>query len=80
MKVIIKDTPVNAVVVNDVYFISDADANRIINTQKPRRGRVISKDKLVDMGQRVFANNTLYFELMTKLDDCYHNNVIRGRK
>ena len=80
MKIIIKDTPVNAIQIEDKFIISDADANKIINSPKrTKRGRLISKEKLVDTSNRYFVNNSLHYALVVDLDDCYHNNVILNK-
>lgn len=80
MKVTIKDTQVEATRIGNKFIISDADANKIINTPKrTKRGRLISKEKLVDTTQRYFVDNVLHYELIVGLDDCYHNNVMLNK-
>jgi hypothetical protein len=57
-------------------IISDAEANKIINQPKNSRGRMMSKEKLVRLSKPYRFNNSLHYELIEKLDDCYFNNVI----
>lgn len=77
MKVIIKDTQVEATRIGGQFIISDADANKIINKPtRVKRGRLISKEKLVDTTQRYFVEGVLHYALAVELDDCYFNNVM----
>jgi len=60
-------------------LISDADANRVINRKtRTKRGKTMSKEKLADLEKPFKFNNTLYYPLITKLDDCHHNNYMIG--
>lgn len=80
MKVIIKDTQVEATRISGKFIISDADANKIINKpSRVKRGRLISKDKLVDTTQRYYVEGVLHYALVVGLDDCYFNNVMLGK-
>lgn len=80
MKVIVKDIQVEATRVGSQFIISDADANKIINKpSRVKRGRLISKDKLVDTTQRYYVEGVLHYALVVGLDDCYFNNVMLGK-
>lgn len=80
MEIIIKNQKIKAHHNTDgKIIISDADANLIINYAKPGRGRRISKEKLVNLKQRYFVNNSLHYELTEELDDCYYNRVMLGK-
>ena len=60
-------------------LISDADANRVINRKtRTKRGKTMSKEKLVDLEKPFKLNNTLYYPIIIKLDDCHHNNYMIG--
>jgi hypothetical protein len=76
LKVIIKNTKVNVFQSEKSLLISDAEVNKIINQPKKSRGRMISKDKLVRLSKPYRFNNSLHYELIEKLDDCYFNNVM----
>jgi len=76
LKVIIKNTKVTVFQSEKSLLISDADVNKIINEPKKSRGRMISKDKLVRLSKPYRFNNSLHYELIEKLDDCYFNNVM----
>jgi len=76
LKVVIKNTKVTVFQSEKSLLISDADVNKIINEPKKSRGRMISKDKLVRLSKPYRFNNSLHYELIEKLDDCYFNNVM----
>ena len=62
------------------WLISDIDANRIINRKtRTKRGKTISKEKVVDMTSPYKMNGTVYYPLMLELDDCYYNNVMLNK-
>lgn len=62
------------------WLISDIDANRIINRKtRTKRGKTISKEKIVDMTSPFKMNGTTYYPLMLELDDCYYNNVMLNK-
>lgn len=62
------------------WLISDIDANRIINRKtRTKRGKTISKEKVVDMTSPYKMNGTTYYPLMLELDDCYYNNVMLNK-
>jgi len=80
MKITVKDTQVEATQIGNQFIISDADANKIINKpSRVKRGRLISKDKLVDTTQRYFIEGVLHYALVVGLDDCYFNNVMLNK-
>jgi hypothetical protein len=79
LKVIVKNTKVNVFQSEKSLLISDAEVNKIINQPKNSRGRVISKDKLVRLSKPYRFNNSLHYELIEKLDDCYFNNVMLNK-
>ena len=79
IKVIIKNTKVSVIKSSKNLLISDAEVNKIINQPKKSRGRIISKDKLVRLSKHYRFNNSLYYELNEKLDDCYFNNVMLNK-
>jgi hypothetical protein len=81
MIVTIKDTQVEAKHIQSIgLLISDADCNKIINRKtRVKRGRLIAKEKLVDTSTPYRFNNTVYYPLIEKLDDCYFNNVMIGK-
>jgi hypothetical protein len=76
LKVVIKNTKVTVFQSEKSLLISDAEVNKIINEPKKSRGRMISKDKLVRLSKPYRFNNSLHYELIEKLDDCYFNNVM----
>jgi hypothetical protein len=62
------------------WLISDIDANRIINRKtRTKRGKTISKEKVVDVTSPFKMNGTTYYPLMLELDDCYHNNIMLNK-
>jgi len=61
------------------WLISDIDANRIINRKtRTKRGKIISKEKIVDVTCPYKMNGTVYYPLMIELDDCHYNNYMIG--
>jgi hypothetical protein len=76
LKVIVKNTKVTVFQSEKGFIISDAEANRIINQPKKSRGRVMLKENLVRLSNPYRFNNSLHYELIEKLDDCYFNNVM----
>jgi hypothetical protein len=79
LKVVIKNTKVTVFQSEKSLIISDAEANKIINQPKKSRGRMISKDKLVRLSKPYRFNNSLHYELIEKLDDCYFNNIMLNK-
>ena len=77
MKKYIKSVAVEIKSFNDTMFISDADANKIINHKsRTQRGKRMSKSKLVNTNNSIKINGSLFFELTHKFDDCYFNNYM----
>jgi hypothetical protein len=76
LKVIVKNTKVTVFQSEKGLIISDAEANKIINQPKKSRGRLVSKEKLVRLSKPYRFNNSLHYELIEKLDNCYFNNVM----
>jgi hypothetical protein len=65
---------------NDILYISDADANRVLypKTKRSTRGKAMSKSKLCDLERTsmITINGVMFYPLDVKhIDDCYHNNV-----
>jgi hypothetical protein len=79
LKVVIKNTKVTVFQSEKSLIISDAEVNKIINQPKKSRGRMISKDKLVRLSKPYRFNNSLHYELIEKLDDCYFNNIMLNK-
>lgn len=62
------------------WLISDVDANRIINRKsRTKRGKTISKEKIIDVSSPIKINGVMFYPLLLELDDCYHNNVILNK-
>ena len=75
MQVSIKEVMCELRTFNSISYISDVDANRIINQKtRTKRGKTMSKEKLVDLERMIKINNMMWFPLMIDIDDCYHNN------
>ena len=77
----IKDIMVEVKRIENVgWLISDIDANRIVNRKtRTKRGKTISKEKVVDVTRPFKMSGTVYYPLMLELDDCYHNNVMLNK-
>ena len=67
--------------IGGVEFISDADVNSIMypKTKRTSRGKSITKEKLVNMDNNVKIGDSLLFEFIGEIDDCYYNNVMQTR-
>lgn len=76
LNIVIKNVKIKAFQSDKKFIISDADANKIINQPKRSRGRLMSKEKLVKVSLPYRFNNSLHYELIEGLDDCYFNNVM----
>jgi hypothetical protein len=76
LNIVVKNVKIKAFQSDKKFIISDADVNKIINQPKKSRGRLISKEKLVKLSKPYRFNNSLHYELIEKLDDCYFNNVM----
>ena len=75
MQVSIKEVMCELRTFNSISYISDVDANRIINQKtRTKRGKTMSKEKLVDLEKMIKINNMMWYPLMIDIDDCYHNN------
>ena len=75
MQVSIKEVMCELRTFNSISYISDVDCNRIINQKtRTKRGKTMSKEKLVDLEKMIKINNMMWFPLMIDIDDCYHNN------
>ena len=75
MKLSIKNIMCDVKVNNDMIYITDTDVNRILNQkQRTKRGKTISRDKLVETDSCIRVNNNMLFSVYTKhIDECYHN-------
>ena len=85
MKLTIKNIQIQVKRINGFgYLISDADANLIVNSRvtKSKRGRSISKEKLVDTDYPVKIGGVLYYPIVNSkhIDDCYFNNYMADKK
>lgn len=80
-KVSIKEVMATLVNIGGVEFISDADVNSIMypKTKRAARGKSITKEKLVNMDNNVKIGDSLLFEFIGEIDDCYYNNVMQTR-
>lgn len=77
MKVSIKETMCELKTFNGVSYISDVDCNRIINQKtRSKRGKTMSKEKLVDLEKMIKIDSLMWFPLSIDIDDCYYNNVM----
>lgn len=77
MKLSIKNINCDVIKINNTFFITDLDANRVINLSKSLRGRKITKERLCNLDNKAHHNGALCFELDTKyIDDCYFNNKV----
>jgi hypothetical protein len=76
LNIVVKNVKIKAFQSDKKFIISDADVNKIINQPKKSRGRLISKEKLVKLSKPYRFNNSLHYELIEKLDNCYFNNVM----
>jgi len=75
MQVSIKETMCELKTFNGVSYINDVDVNRIINMKtRTKRGKTVSKEKLVDVEKMIKINNMMWFPLIIDIDDCYYNN------
>jgi len=75
MQVSIKEVMCELRTFNGTSYISDVDCNRIINQKtRTKRGKTMSKEKLVDLERMIKINNMMWYPLMIDIDDCYHNN------
>jgi len=41
---------------------------------RTKRGKTVSKEKLVDVEKMIKINNMMWFPLIIDIDDCYYNN------
>jgi len=75
MQVSIKETMCELKTFNGVSYISDVDVNRIINQKtRTKRGKTVSKEKLVDVEKMIKIQGMMWFPLTIDIDDCYFNN------
>lgn len=77
----IKDIMATLVNIGGTEFISDADVNSIMypKTRRASRGKSITKEKLVNMDNNIKIGDSLLFEFIGDIDDCYYNNVMQTR-
>ena len=74
MKLSIKDIMCEITIVNNKFYITDLDANRVINLSKSLRGRKITKERLCNLDVKSYHNGNLCFELDARhIDKCYGN-------
>jgi hypothetical protein len=79
IKLSIKEIMCDVINVNGRLFITDKDANRVINLSKSMRGRKVTKDKLCNTDVKSHYNGVLCFALDTKyVDGCYGNKKELG--
>jgi len=77
MQVSIKETMCELKTFNGVSYISDVDVNRIINQKtRTKRGKTVSKEKLVDVEKMIKIQGMMWFPLTIDIDDCYFNNYM----
>ena len=71
----IKDMMCDLLIINNLFYISESDVQRIINKKvRSTRGKKISVDKLIDVNiQSYKIKNCLYYVFINEVDDCYHN-------
>lgn len=75
MQVSIKETMCELKTFNGVSYISDVDVNKIINQKtRTKRGKTVSKEKLVDVEKMIKIQGMMWFPLTIDIDDCYFNN------
>jgi len=78
-KISIKEINCYIKTINNVLYISDMDANRVINLSKSLRGRKTTKEKLCDLNRdkMVKLNGIMFYPVNTALfDDCLQNKNI----
>lgn len=75
IKLSIKDIMCDLIIINDLFYISEADVQRIVNKKvRSTRGKKLSIDKLIDVKiQSYKISNSLYYCFINEVDDCYHN-------
>jgi hypothetical protein len=78
MKLSIKNIICDIKTINNVMYISDTDANRILypKTRTASRGKRLSKDKLCNMDRNAMVklNGIMFYPLNTDhIDVCYGN-------
>ena len=77
MQVSIKETMCELKTFNGLSYISDVDVNRIINQKtRTKRGKTVSKEKLVDVEKMIKIQGMMWFPLTIDIDDCYFNNYM----
>jgi hypothetical protein len=77
MKLSIKDIMCEITIVNNKFYITDLDANRVINLSKSLRGRKITKERLCNLDVKSYHNGKLCFELDARhIDKCYGNKKV----
>ena len=72
MQVSIKETMCELKTFNGVSYISDVDVNRIINQKtRTKRGKTVSKEKLVDVEKMIKIQGMMWFPLTIDIDDFF---------
>jgi hypothetical protein len=75
IKLSIKDVMCDLLIINDLFYISESDIQRIVNKKvRSTRGKKLSIDKLIDTNDQSYKiKNCIYYVFINEVDDCYHN-------
>jgi hypothetical protein len=75
IKLSIKDVMCDLLIIDNVFYISESDVQRIINKKvRTTRGKKLSVDKLIDTNDQSYKiKNCIYYVFINEVDDCYHN-------
>jgi hypothetical protein len=78
IKLSIKDIMCTLLIIDNLFYISESDVQRIINKKvRFTRGKRISVDKLVDVNDQSYKiKNCIYYVFINEFDDCYHNHQV----
>jgi hypothetical protein len=83
MKIVINNSKVEIKRIDGLgTLISDADVNKIIYSKvfKSKKGKLRSKESIVDVKRPVKIKDLLFFPLLEDMDDCYFNNEMAFKK
>jgi len=75
IKLSIKDVMCDLLIIDNLFYISESDVQRIINKKvRTTRGKKLSVDKLIDTNDQSYKiKNCIYYVFINEVDDCYHN-------
>jgi hypothetical protein len=83
MKIVINNSKVEIKRIDCLgTIISDAYVNKIIYSKvfKSKKGKLRSKESIVDVKRPVKIKDLLFFPLLEDMDDCYFNNEMAFKK